>query len=155
MKKYELYRETLLPVNIDEAWQFFSNPYNLAEITPKEMDFKVVTKELPSEIHSGLTILYTVKPLANVPLKWLSKIREVEAPYRFVDEQLKGPYAYWYHEHTFEEKEGLTVMKDKITYAVPMGWLGQLANTLLVRRKLEQIFDYRSQKILKLFKGIG
>lgn len=153
MKKYELYRETILPITLLEAWDFFSNPANLSKITPAQMDFKVVTKGLPQHIHNGLTIDYVVRPLAGVPLKWLSQISSVNAPHSFVDEQLKGPYAYWHHEHTFEEKGGKVLMKDKVTYAVPLGLLGRLANALIVRRKLEQIFDYRTKKILEIFKA--
>lgn len=153
MKKYELYRETVLPISVVEAWDFFSNPSNLAKITPAEMEFKVVTKDLPEHIHNGLMIAYVVRPLAGIPLKWLSQISAVNAPYSFVDEQLKGPYAYWHHEHTFEEKNGAVLMKDKVTYAISFGWLGQLANKLVVRKKLAQIFDYRTEQILTIFKS--
>lgn len=153
MKKYELYRETVLPISVVEAWDFFSNPSNLAKITPAEMEFKVVTKDLPEHIHNGLMIAYVVRPLAGIPLKWLSQISAVNAPYSFVDEQLKGPYAYWHHEHTFEEKNGAVLMKDRVTYAISFGWLGQLANKLVVRKKLAQIFDYRTEQILTIFKS--
>lgn len=153
MKKYELYRETVLPVTMLEAWDFFSNPSNLSKITPSEMDFQVITKNLPQQIHNGLIIEYVVKPLVGIPLKWISQITMVNAPYSFVDEQLKGPYAYWHHEHTFEEKGGKVLMKDKVTYAVPFGVLGQLVNKLIVRKKLEQIFDYRTTQIQNLFKA--
>lgn len=152
MKTYELYRETVLPISLLEAWDFFSNPFNLAKITPNDMGFKVVSKNLPKQIHNGLTIQYIVKPLAGIPLKWVSQISAVNAPYMFVDEQLKGPYAYWHHEHTFEEFEGKVLMKDKVIYAVPLGILGRIANTLIVRNKLEHIFNYRTTKILELFK---
>lgn len=154
MKKYELYRETILPITLLNAWDFFSNPNNLSKITPAEMDFKVVTKDLPKHIHNGLTIEYIVKPVAGVPLKWLSQISSVNAPHSFVDEQLKGPYAYWHHEHTFEEKDGKVLMKDKVTYAVPFGVFGQLANKLIVRSKLEEIFAFRTLKILDIFKTV-
>jgi len=152
MKKYELYRETVLPITILTAWDFFSNPANLSKITPKEMDFKVVSKDLPRHIHDGLLIDYIVRPLAGIPLKWKTQIGAVNAPHSFVDEQLKGPYAYWHHEHTFEEQDGKVLMKDKVTYAVPFGVFGRLANTLIVRKKLEQIFDYRTKIILEVFK---
>lgn len=153
MKKYELYRETVLPVTMLEAWDFFSNPENLSKITPAEMDFKVLSKGLPRHIHNGLLIEYVVRPLAGVPLKWISQISSVNAPHSFVDEQLKGPYAYWHHEHTFEEKNGKVVMKDKVTYSVPFGVFGQLANKWIVRSKLEDIFNFRTAKILEIFKA--
>ncbi len=154
MRKYELLRETILPIGINEAWDFFGNPHNLAKITPAEMDFRVVTKNLPAQIYNGLKIEYVVKPIANIPLPWLSEISSVNAPYMFVDEQLKGPYAYWHHEHTFEEKGGKTLMKDKVTYALPLGFLGILVNRYVVAKKLADIFDYRSAKISTLFKEI-
>lgn len=153
MKKYQLYRETILPITLLEAWDFFSNPSNLSKITPKEMEFKVVTPNLPQHIHNGLIIEYVVRPLAGVPLKWVSQISSVNAPYSFADEQLKGPYAYWHHEHTFEEKDGKVLMKDKVTYAISFGWIGILANTLIVRKKLAHIFDYRTTQILDIFKA--
>lgn len=153
MKKYQLYRETILPITLLEAWDFFSNPSNLSKITPAEMEFKVVTSNLPQHIHNGLMIEYVVRPLAGVPLKWLSQISSVNAPHSFVDEQLKGPYAYWHHKHTFEEKDGKVLMKDHVTYAISFGWLGRLANALIVRSKLEQIFDYRTAQILNIFKA--
>ncbi|WP_293298075.1 SRPBCC family protein [Pedobacter sp. UBA4863] len=152
MKKYELYRETTLPITLLEAWGFFSNPVNLSKITPEEMGFKVVSEYLPPHIHNGLIIQYVVRPLAGVPLKWISQISSVNAPYSFVDEQLRGPYAYWHHEHTFEEKEGLILMKDKVTYAIPFGILGQVVNKLIVKHKLAEIFDYRTKIILEIFK---
>ncbi|MNR43085.1 hypothetical protein D3C85_1616730 [compost metagenome] len=113
----------------------------------------MVTGNLPQHIHNGLVIEYVVRPLAGVPLKWISQISSVNAPHSFVDEQLKGPYAYWHHEHTFEEKGGKVLMKDKVTYSVPFGVLGQLANKLIVRSKLEEIFNYRTKKILEFFKA--
>jgi len=152
MKKYVLYRETVLPITMLAAWDFFSNPVNLSKITPAEMDFRVVSENLPSHIHNGLVIKYVVRPLAGIPLKWVSQISSVNAPYMFVDEQLKGPYAYWHHEHTFEEKNGNVLMKDKVTYSVPFGILGQLANKLIVKSKLNEIFDYRTKIILEIFK---
>lgn len=152
MKKYELYRETVLPISMLEAWDFFSNPVNLSKITPAEMSFKVISKDLPKQIYNGLVIKYLVKPLAGIPLKWVSQISSVNAPYMFVDEQLKGPYAYWHHEHTFEEKGGKVLMKDKVTYSVPFGIFGQLANKLIVKGKLDEIFDYRTKIILEIFR---
>ena len=116
------------------------------------MEFKVITQDLPTEIFENLEIEYIVRPLLGIPLKWRSKISLVEAPYKFADEQLKGPYAYWFHEHTFEEKQGGVLMGDKVTYAVPFGLVGQLANTIMVKRKLAEIFDYRTAQIKKLFK---
>jgi ligand-binding SRPBCC domain-containing protein len=154
MYKYQLVRQTILPVRIDEAWAFFSNPANLAIITPPEMDFRVVSKDLPLQIYNGLKISYTVRPLANIPLAWLSEISSVNAPHMFVDEQLKGPYAYWHHEHTFEEQGGVTLMKDIVTYALPLGVIGRMVNRAVVAKKLAHIFDYRAAKIKDLFKEI-
>lgn len=153
MKKYTLYRETTLPITIEEAWAFFSNPLNLARITPKEMAFNVVSKNLPAHIHNGLKINYIVKPVLGIPMPWLSEISKVNAPYFFVDEQLKGPYAYWHHEHTFEEVKDGVLMKDEVTYSVPLGFLGQFANWLFVRKKLAQIFDYRTAMMAEIFKS--
>jgi ligand-binding SRPBCC domain-containing protein len=151
MKKYHLYRETLLPTSIENAFDFFSNPYNLQEITPDDMDFKVLNTDLPLKIKEGLKIDYIVKPLLGIPLKWQTLILNVKEPYFFVDEQIKGPYAYWHHEHRFIKQGELTLMIDDLTYCMPLGILGRMAHLIVVKSKLNHIFNYRTEKILSLF----
>jgi ligand-binding SRPBCC domain-containing protein len=151
MKTYKLERCCILPVDIDAAWQFFSDPQNLDRISPRDMDFRIMSQDLPPKIYSGLTIQYTVAPLWGIRMKWLSKIKAVQEPYFFIDEQLEGPYAYWQHAHRFESLGSQTRMTDTVDYAIPYAALGMLANKLIVRKKLEYIFDYRAEAIDKLF----
>lgn len=139
------------PVSIDVLWKFISSPNNLNLITPPNMQFVIKTKELPEEIYSGLEINYTVSPILNIPLSWTTKILEVKEPYFFIDTQLKGPYAYWQHKHTLKEISGGTEMQDEITYRVPFFFVGDIANKIFVRKKLESIFHYRQLKMEAIF----
>ena len=136
-------REQWLPLPIAEAWAFFSSPKNLAKITPGDMGFRIREPFDNAPIHAGQMITYTVKPLFGIPLTWVTRIAIVEAPHRFVDTQLNGPYRKWWHEHTFISKDGGTLMKDTVEYELPLGPLGDVMHTLVVRGKLKDIFDFR------------
>jgi ligand-binding SRPBCC domain-containing protein len=139
-----------LPLSLQEAWDFFSSPKNLATITPSEMGF-IIRSEVPEKMHSGLFIHYTVKPLMGIPMKWVTEITHVNEPHFFVDEQRQGPYTVWHHQHHFRAIEGGVEMTDIIDYRVPMGVLGNMANALIVRRKVKGIFEYRRKKLVELF----
>ena len=141
--KHTLEREQWLPIPIEEAWAFFSSPKNLAKITPDDMGFRIRGPFDNAPIHEGQKISYTVKPLFGIPLTWVTYIAIAESPRRFVDTQLKGPYRSWWHEHTFFEKDGGTLMKDKVEYELPFGPLGDMMHSLVVRGKLKDIFDFR------------
>lgn len=151
MKIYELQKTTYMPVSIDKAWDFFSQAYNLEKITPRELDFKILTKLDVSRIYSGMKIHYKVRPLMKIPVTWVTEIKEVEAPYKFIDKQLKGPYSLWEHTHLFEEVPGGVKMTDIVAYALPLGWLGIFMHSLIVKKKLDRIFSYREEVIVKLF----
>ena len=149
---YFLRREQLLPVDLLTAWRFFSSPNNLAKITPPEMGFKTLsTFNDGQEIYTGMLIDYYVKPLFGISLFWRTEIVDVQKPYLFVDTQLKGPYRLWEHTHTFTEKENGVLMQDVVKYQLPLGPLGVLANSLLVRRKLESLFAFRKVAIERIF----
>jgi ligand-binding SRPBCC domain-containing protein len=149
---YFLRQEQLLPVDLLTAWGFFSSPNNLAKITPPEMGFKPLTNfKNGQEIHTGMLIDYKVKPLFGISLFWRTEIVEVQKPYSFIDIQLKGPYRLWEHTHTFTEKENGVLMQDVVKYQLPFGPLGVLANTLLVRKKLESLFAFRKAAIERIF----
>jgi ligand-binding SRPBCC domain-containing protein len=149
--RYRLYREQHLNCAIDEAWNFFSRPENLAEITPKEMNFTVTSLEEKRPIFKGMRIHYSVSPLFSIPLKWETEIRDV-LPYRsFTDFQVKGPYSYWNHTHEFVPTENGVIMKDTVSYELPLGLLGQVVHRLLVKSKLKHIFDYRGQVLENKF----
>jgi ligand-binding SRPBCC domain-containing protein len=136
-----------LPVSLEKAWDFFSTPLNLSKITPAEMNF-IIRSELPEKAYPGLIIIYTVSPVAGIPVTWVTEITQVKEPFYFVDEQRSGPYAIWHHEHHFEPVEGGVMMTDKLFYKVPFGVFGKIADVLFVRAKVNRIFSYR-EKILK------
>lgn len=151
MRLYTLKKEQEIGISIQEAWEFFRNPKNLKEITPEYMGFEIVKKDLPDEIYQGLIISYRVKPILGLPLNWITEITQVERPFSFIDEQRFGPYKFWHHRHTFEEIPGGTRIIDEVNYGLPLGILGRLMNTLLVRRQLNEIFDYRFAYLAKKF----
>ena len=143
MKTYQLYREQVLPITIQEAWDFFSTAKNLAKITPDELGFDIITKLDDSPIYNGMLIEYRVRPVLGIPLKWVTKILDVEAPFKFADTQLTGPYKLWEHTHTFKEVPEGILMTDLVKYALPFGILGNIAHSVFVQSKLNYIFDYR------------
>lgn len=151
MKLYVLEKTQEIPIGIQEAWDFFSSPKNLKTITPDYMGFDIVTDPLPDKMYSGQLIEYRVKPLLGIPMKWITEIKNVEEGHYFIDEQRSGPYRFWYHEHWFEEANGQTLMRDKVTYGLPLGLMGRMANAMFVRKQLNEIFSYRKQKVDVLF----
>ena len=142
-----------LPISREQAWDFFSNPMNLKEITPAYMGFEVTSDPDFSarKMYAGQVITYTVKPVLGIPLFWMTEITRVEEGRFFVDEQRVGPYALWHHQHHFEVIPGGVEMTDLVHYRLPMGWLGDLAHGLFVRRQLKTIFDFRTKKLEALF----
>lgn len=147
---YQFKQEQELPISLQEAWEFFSAPKNLAKITPDKMGFVILGDE-PQPMYAGQVIQYTVKPLFNIPMRWVTEITHVNEPYFFVDEQRKGPYTMWHHQHFFEETEQGVLMTDIVTYEPPLGFLGQIANAVLIKSELKQIFDYRREYLEKRF----
>lgn len=149
--KYRLYREQQLYCDIDTAWRFFSSPMNLSEITPKDMAFTVLSEDQDQPIFEGMLIDYSVSPLLGIPLKWQTKIIQVEHQKSFTDFQQKGPYKYWKHFHEFIPNEKGILMKDTVEYELPFGVFGNVVHSLLVKKKLNKIFDYRHQVLKQLF----
>jgi len=151
MKLYELTKVQQLPIGIKEAWKFFSSPRNLKAITPDHMGFEITNITHQEEMYQGQIIAYKVRPILNIPLRWVTEITHVKEPYYFVDEQRFGPYSFWHHQHIFEENDEGVLMKDIVNYGIPLGPLGRIANTVFVRKQLEGIFDYRLKAVEKLF----
>jgi ligand-binding SRPBCC domain-containing protein len=139
-----------LPVSIDQAWEFFSSPANLSKITPPEMNF-VIRTPLPEKAYPGQIIVYTVSPLAGIPMTWVTEITQVKEPFYFVDEQRSGPYSIWHHEHHFEAVAGGVMMTDKLFYKVPFSFFGKIADRLMIRKKVEGIFLFREQVLINHF----
>ncbi len=152
MPVYSLKRIQYLPITLDQAWDFFSSPLNLKEITPKHMDFKVLSDpDFFQKMYTGQIITYTVKPILGIPLFWMTEIKHVEKGAFFIDEQRVGPYNIWHHQHHFKAVPGGVEMIDLVHYQLPLGFLGAIAHWLFVKRQLTQIFDYRWVKLETLF----
>lgn len=151
IKFHKLYNKQFLPIDIKLAWEFFSSPKNLSKITPSYMDFQI-TSELPEEMYEGMIITYTVKPVAGIPINWVTEISHIRKPYFFIDTQLSGPYKLWHHQHLFKEVKNGIEMEDLVHYKLPFGILGNMANFLFVKKQLEGIFNYRQKILSEIFK---
>ena len=147
---YQLKTKQFVKTDMATCWDFFSDPKNLSKITPQSMGF-IVRTELPDKMYEGLMIEYTVSPMLGIPMNWITEIKTVKNHSFFVDEQRKGPYRIWHHEHHFKEVEGGVEMTDIVSYEIPFGFLGRLMHPILVKNKLKEIFDYRRQKVDELF----
>lgn len=147
---YQIKKTQLVKTDLTSCWNFFSSPKNLQKITPDYMGFDIKT-ELPEKMYEGLMIGYNVRPLFNIPMEWITEIKYVHENKFFVDEQRKGPYKMWHHEHHFKEVEEGVEMTDIVTYELPLGFLGRLAHPILVKKKLDEIFDYRIKTVDELF----
>jgi len=138
------------PITVEEAWDFFSDPRNLAVITPPDMAFTVTT-ELPAQMHPGLIVKYRVRPLLNVPMTWVTEITHVVEHQLFVDEQRFGPYRFWHHQHHFRAVPGGVEMRDIVHYDVGFGPLGDIVDLLVVRRRIRAIFEFRRRVLEQRF----
>ncbi len=150
MRIYSLKAKQHLPITIDEAWEFLSDPNNLKTITPSYMKFKVVSGA-DRKMFPGQIIQYIVTPIAGIKNKWVTEITHVKDKEYFVDEQRFGPYALWHHKHFIKEISGGVEMEDVIDYKVPFGIIGQCVHPFLVKPKLKEIFEYREKKLIELF----
>ena len=150
MKLYQIKTQQKLPISIEKAWDFFSNPKNLKKITPEEMSFEIISGAEKS-IYPGQIIQYNVSPIFGIKLRWVTEITHVIDNKYFVDEQRFGPYSLWHHKHFFKKIKGGILMEDVVDYKIPLGWMGQLAHFIFVKNRLKKIFKYRENKLLKLF----
>ena len=150
MKLYQIKTQQKLPISIEKAWDFFSNPKNLKKITPEEMSFEIISGAEKS-IYPGQIIQYNVSPIFGIKLRWVTEITHVIDNKYFVDEQRFGPYSLWHHKHFFKEIKGGILMEDVVDYKIPLGWLGQLAHFIFVKNRLKKIFKFRENKLIKLF----
>ena len=148
---YQLKRTQFIKADIKTCWDFFSSPTNLKVITPSYMGFEVKT-EVPEKMYEGLMIEYRVRPLLGIPMNWITEITHVKEHQFFVDEQRKGPYRIWHHEHHFETVDNGVLMSDIVSYELPYGILGKIAHPILVQRKLNEIFDFRFEIVEEIFK---
>jgi ligand-binding SRPBCC domain-containing protein len=148
---HTIVREQRLPGTPDDVFAFFADARNLEAITPPLLRIRVMDSGADAIVMGPGTLIRYRLRVHRVPVGWLTAIREWDPPRRFVDEQLRGPYALWHHTHGFEaHPDGGTLMRDVVRYALPLGPLGELARRLFVARDLEAIFDYRAQRIAEL-----
>jgi ligand-binding SRPBCC domain-containing protein len=146
-----LERVQRLPIDLETAWDFFSSPKNLSKITPSYMGFNIKSELKNEKMYPGLIITYIVKPVLGIPLTWVTEITEISEGKYFIDEQRVGPYKIWHHEHHFREIEGGVEMRDLLYYRLPFGFLGKIVNALFVGKKVNAIFDYRTEVLEKMF----
>ncbi len=140
-----------MPVSMEAAWNFFSNPANLQAITPQDLRFNVISKHHGNEMYAGQIIEYKVSPLFNIPIYWMTEITQVQHHQYFIDEQRYGPYSLWHHQHHFKETNGGVEMTDIVHYKIPFWWLGDIANTIFVQDQLRKIFMYRHRVVEEKF----
>jgi ligand-binding SRPBCC domain-containing protein len=151
MKLYSFRRVQTLPVALETIWTFVSNPVNLCRITPPWLGLEVVSR-VPERIYPGLLVTYRVRPVARIPVLWVTEITQAVEPWLFVDEQRIGPYRFWHHQHIFREVPLGVEVEDIVHYALPLGWLGPCVNRAVAPR-LREIFDYRRRALEDLFAG--
>jgi ligand-binding SRPBCC domain-containing protein len=151
MKIYQLSRKQILPLTMEEAWEFFSSPHNLSKITPPHMGFKILYTSGGERMYQGQLIRYHVAVLPGIQVHWVTEITHVAEPHFFVDEQRGGPYALWHHQHHFRQVPGGVEMTDEVNYAIPYGILGRFAHWLFVEKQVNTIFDYRNKVLKQMF----
>jgi len=147
---YRLKTVQNLPLSVEKAWDFLSDPGNLKTITPDYMGFKIL-EGAEEKMYAGQIIKYIVTPILGLPLRWVTEITNVEDQKYFVDEQRFGPYSLWHHKHFIKSIPGGVEMIDIVDYKLPLGMLGRIAHPLFVKRQLNQIFNYRYNKLVELF----
>ncbi len=150
MHIYHLRCEMLVKRSISEVFAFFEDAANLAKITPRWLNFQIISKQIA--MRPGVELEYNIR-LIGIPMYWRSVITEYEPPFQFVDEQAAGPYLYWHHAHTFRPSPEGTLVGDHVEYALPLGPLGRIGHALMVRPQLMAIFNYRQRALSEQFQG--
>lgn len=140
-----------IPASLQEVWDFFSNPANLQSITPAYMGFRTISRHHGDAIYAGQLIEYKVRPLFGIPLYWMTEVTHVRDKAFFADEQRRGPYRFWQHQHHFKEIPGGVEMTDIVHYTSPGWFMGRIVNRLFIRRRLRRLFEYRFAKVQELF----
>ena len=147
----EIKRQQLINTDIDSLWNFISSPKNLEKITPKWMKFEITSENEDNIIFPGMIITYKISPLLNIPIQWITRITYVKEKVSFIDQQNRGPYKKWIHEHKLQETPKGIIMHDTIKYIPPFGIIGRIANWIFIKRRVMKIFDYREQILNQIF----
>jgi ligand-binding SRPBCC domain-containing protein len=146
--------ESDLSVDLNTIWEFFSNPENLNRLTPDEVEFRIDFISYPGNMYPGMMVKYKIAPF---PLKWISftwvaEIKQVKSQLYFIDEQRFGPFAFWYHEHRFEQLPNDKVkIIDLLVYKLPFGFVGRLVDQLIIGKFINRIFSERKKLLEKIF----
>lgn len=151
MKIYERHWQQFVPASLDVVWEFFSRPENLDRITPPDMKFEILSDISGVPMYQGMLIRYRVSPFPFFTTNWLTEITAVAEGEYFIDEQRDGPYRLWHHEHRFAEKDDGIIMTDRLHYSLPFGPLGRVANSLIVGKRIDDIFTHRKKVISQHF----
>lgn len=139
-----------IPAPLEKVWDFISSPRNLKLITPENLGFEVTS--IPAEkMYAGMLISYSVKPLFGIKMKWVTEISHIKEPEYFIDQQYWGPYKFWHHKHELIAIDGGVLMTDIINYKPPYGFLGSIANSIAIRKRLDEILRYRKAKLEEIF----
>ncbi|MGR9073685.1 MAG: SRPBCC family protein [Gammaproteobacteria bacterium] len=146
MKIHRMHFRQGLALKPDQAWDFFSSPFRLNEITP-DFFHVTVTSEVPEEIYAGLMVSYSMKAVFGIPMAWLSEISHSDKPRYFVYQQRIGPFLFWSHEVRLTEQDSGVILEDIVFYAMPLGWIGEFLHKFLIAGRLERIFAVR-RKVL-------
>ncbi len=149
---YTLKSKQKLKTSLSKSWEFYSNPKNLSKITPKHMNFKILTDF--NKIHKGQIIKYRVSPFPFLRVGWTTEITHVEKPISFVDKQIVGPFSFWEHEHIFKENSSGVYAYDTVTFKLPLGIIGRIFGGWIVKNQLKNIFEYRKNRLEKIFNTI-
>ena len=149
MSTHTLVASQLVDRPIDEVFAFFANPQNLGRITPPGLGFEQLSTDVVT--NAGQRLEHRIRPLLGVPVRWRSRITRWEPPHAFEDVQERGPYRHWTHRHAFTAVDGGTRVDDEITYALPLGPLGDVAHGLVVRDQLLEIFRHRARTVASVF----
>lgn len=139
-----------LPIDLEMAWDFFSNPSNLEKITPKEMKF-LITSGSPNNMFEGQIISYKVGVLPKIKTNWVTEITHINHLDYFIDEQRFGPYKMWHHQHIFKKTDNGIIMSDIVHFKLPFGFLGDLAYYIFIKKQLYKIFNYRKEILTQHF----
>lgn len=151
MKIYKKEYDQFVPGSMEKVWDFFSDPGNLNEITPKSMSFQILSGAT-KPMYAGMLIRYKIAPFLGIKMNWTTEITQVVQDKMFIDEQRFGPYKFWHHQHHFKKVDGGVQMKDLLHYAIPLGPIGRIANAVYVENQIDHIFAHRMVEIDRVFK---
>jgi len=151
MAFYQYIAEQKINSDIQSVWEFISSPANLKKITPEYMGFDITSNNIGEKMYPGMIISYKVTPLFGIKTTWVTEITHVKEKEYFVDEQRIGPYSMWHHEHFIYSIENGVLMKDIVSYQPPFGFIGSIANKLIIKSKLNEIFEHRRKSMENIF----